>query len=53
MNHSSFMNLVRRVWIVQDKRPVVRITGSPTFMCFWSHKHGRKYKEGGGGEAVI
>ncbi len=33
MNHSSFMNLVRRVWIVQDKRPVVRITGSHQRSC--------------------
>ena len=39
-------SLVRRVWIVQDKRPIVRVTGShSTFMCFWCHKHGRKEEE--------
>ncbi len=33
MNHSFFMNLVRRVWIDGNKRPIVRVTGS--------HKHSR------------
>ncbi len=27
------MNLVRRVWIVQDKRPIVRVTGSHQRSC--------------------
>jgi hypothetical protein len=38
-------SLVRRgVWIEQDKRPIVRITGSHkyAYMHFWCHKLGRK-----------
>ncbi len=54
MNHSSFMNLVRRVWIVQDKRPVVRITGSHQRSCvFGAISMEGNTKRGGGGEAVI
>ncbi len=33
MNHSSFMNLVRRVWIDGNKRPIVRVTGSHQHSC--------------------
>ena len=35
MNHSSFMNLVRRVWINKDKRPIVRVTGSHQLSCIF------------------
>ena len=35
MNHSSFMNLVRRVWIDEDKRPIVRVTGSHQLSCIF------------------
>ena len=36
-------SLVRRVWIDENKRPIVRVTGShQTFMYFWCHKYGRK-----------
>ena len=36
-------SLVRRVWIEQDKRPISQSNRlTPTFMCFWSHKHGRR-----------
>ncbi len=35
MNHSSFMNLVRRVWIDKEKRPVVRVTGSHKHSCIF------------------
>jgi len=42
------MNLVRRVWIVQDKRPVVRITGSHQRSCVFgaiSMEGNKKKKE--------
>ena len=45
MNHSSFMILlVRRVWIDENNRPIVRVTGShkQTFMYFWCYKYRRK-----------
>ncbi len=48
MNHSSFMNLVRRVWIEQDKRPVVRVTGSHQRSCVFgaiSMEEGNKKKK--------
>ena len=35
MNHSSFMTLVRRVWINKDKRPIVRVTGSHQLSCIF------------------
>ena len=36
-------SLVRRVWIDEKKRPVVRVTGSHKHSCIvWSHKSGRK-----------
>jgi hypothetical protein len=36
MNHSSFMTLlVRKVWIVQDKRSIVRVTGSHQYSCIF------------------
>ncbi|HEY6536948.1 MAG TPA: hypothetical protein VIY08_14305 [Candidatus Nitrosocosmicus sp.] len=33
MNHSSFTNIIRRVWIDENKRPVVRVTGSHQRSC--------------------
>ncbi len=47
MNHSSFMNLVRRVWIEQDKRPVVRVTGSHQHSCVFGaiSMEGKKKKK--------
>ena len=33
--HSFFMILVRRVWIDEKKRPVVRITGSHKHSCLF------------------
>ena len=37
-------SLIRRVWIDESKRPIVRVTGSHKYpnMHFWGHKHGRK-----------
>ncbi|HEY6535618.1 MAG TPA: transposase [Candidatus Nitrosocosmicus sp.] len=35
MNHSSFINLVRRVWIDEDKRPIIRVTGSHQHSCIF------------------
>ena len=36
-------SLIRRVWIVQDKRPIVRVTGSHINVhVFLESKHGRK-----------
>ncbi len=42
------MNLVRRVWIEQDKRPVVRITGSHQRSCVFGaiSMEGKKKKRG-------
>ena len=48
MDESFFFydSLVRRVWIVQDKRPIVRVTDShQRSLYFWSHKHERKEEE--------
>ena len=35
MNLFSFMNLVRRVWIDKNKRPIVRVTGSHQYSCIF------------------
>ena len=35
MNHFSFMNLVRRVWIDEDKRPIIRVTDSHQLSCIF------------------
>jgi len=32
-------SLVRRVWIEQDKRPIVRITGSHQYSCIFGTKN--------------
>ena len=45
MDESFFFydSLVRRVWIEENKRPIVRVTGlTQAFMYFWCHKHGRR-----------
>ena len=34
--------LIRRVWIEQDKRPIVRITGSHQYSCIFGAKYRRK-----------
>jgi transposase len=35
INHSFFTNLIRRVWINENKRPIVRVTGSHKYSCIF------------------